>query len=102
MTVVSQAFQFLNRSYNGRPLLAALSVLAAASAVAFWIWPTPYREWVSRGGKYGKGPIVHHRINRFNGTKEYSFPGFFGTANWQPESSPAQQTDIKTTSRTRT
>ena len=102
MTIVEYTLQFLNRPYNGRPLLAVLSMLAVAAAFAFWVWPTPYREWATHGGKHSNGPWVHHRINRFNGVREYSFPGFFGTANWQAESSPTQQPEIKTISRTKT
>ena len=89
MTIMERFFQFLNKPYNGRPILAVILVVSVMSAFAFWVWPTPYQEWTTRAGRHGSGPVVHHRVNRFNGAREFGFSGFFGTVNWNPENSSA-------------
>ena len=86
MTLGERIAQFLNKPHDGRPILALSVAVCVVSAFTFWIWPTPYREWATRGGKHGNGPFVKHRVNRLTGAKEYGFSGIFGTINWHPES----------------
>ena len=84
MTRTDRFVQFLNKPHDGRPLLAVIAAVCVVSAFAFWIWPTPYREWAARGGKHGNSPFVHHRVNRFTGEKEHGYSGIFGMVHWQP------------------
>ncbi len=84
MTRIDRFFRFLNKPHDGRSVLAVLAVVCFVSAFAFWIWPTPYLEWTTQGGKHGKGPTVYHRIDRFTGAREHGFPGFFGSVHWEP------------------
>ena len=84
MTGVDRLVKFLNKPHDGRPLLVAIATVCVVSAFAFWIWPTPYREWVTHGGRYGRGPAVEHRVNRFTGEKEHGYSGLLGMVHWEP------------------
>ena len=90
MTTVDRFVKFLNKPHDGRSLLAVISVVCIVSAFAFWIWPTPYREWAARNtwteksGKHRRWPMVEHRINRFTGEKEHGYSGIFGMVHWEP------------------
>jgi len=66
--------------------------LAVLVAFAWFVWPTPWREWVVNyphvnGLGHHYSTHVHYRVNVFTGERQWGYSGMLGMVDWHREHS---------------